>query len=170
MSDDKREVVHVETRMTISEEDLETAFQGCDDVFWAKALESFPEVQSGDTEPMATMTYSETVKAFMKPWLENAPIMVGGLTEDDAEALAEHVVEGGFNFAGDDGDFLIAVEGSGDPMTVKVVEIRHKDQPQGFAVQVGDEIAKTTGLARNMAQLEYAIEDVTNAIKKRIDQ
>ena len=172
MSGDKREIVTLEKRMTISDEDLEQAFQECDDAFWAKAIKVFPEVESGDTDPMATHHYSETVKAFMKHWLEtNARIMVGGLTEAQAVELARLVGEAQeTSYAVMDDNYLLATPGTSDMLAIRIVELQLNTDPQGFAVQVTDEAAGTTTLARTQAQLEIDIALAFQAIKERIDK
>ena len=169
MSKDKRDIIQLEKRATISEKDLEQAFQKCDDAFWAKAVELFPEIESGDTDPMATMAYSETVKAFMKHWLGiNARIMVDGLTEPAAVELARAVGDAhGDSYAVTDDNYLLTTQVSGELVALRIVELEHEGASQGFAVQVLDETGNTSTIARTQSDLEYDVETTIRAIRDR---
>lgn len=155
--------LEITRRHRITDQDLEQAFQTCDDTFWQKAVELFPEVTSGDTDPLATGIYTDTVKAFMKHWLRlNADISIGDrLTEADAATLLEQELENHQATIETDGHHKIPTGNPERRITLKVVRLTYRGQDHGHAVQVTDPIT-------NDQTFTFTPEDLSDTVDEQL--
>ncbi len=165
---EKTETVHIERRARITEKQLEQAFETCDDAFWKKAVELFPEATTGDTDPYATGLYIDVSKAFLKHWLSaNTDITVGEpLTHQDAVDLIDDELEGHHSSRSVGDRYEIPVGESNRKITLKVVLLSYHDEDHTHAVEITDQEA---GRVTRVVTADYLTDAVEEMLTRAAD-